>query len=73
MRRSEGIAWQHGWTVVRALRELAHALRSTFTTVAILSPSLAIPPELDGGAMVEYFDPLMQYLKEQNQGRKCGW
>jgi peptidyl-dipeptidase A len=30
-------------------------------------------PELDGGAMVEYFDPLMQYLKEQNQGRKCGW
>ena len=30
-------------------------------------------PEMDGTAMVEYFDPLMQYLKEQNKDRKCGW
>jgi AAA+ superfamily predicted ATPase len=34
-------------TVVRALRDLAHALKSTYTTVILLSPTLAIPPELE--------------------------
>lgn len=29
--------------------------------------------EMDGGAVVEYFAPLMDYLKEQNQDRQCGW
>lgn len=29
--------------------------------------------EMDGGAIVEYFAPLMAYLKEQNKGRQCGW
>ncbi len=29
--------------------------------------------EMDGGAMIEYFEPLMGYLKEQNTGRTCGW
>ncbi len=33
--------------VVRGLRELAHALKSTFTTVLLLSPSLVIPPEIE--------------------------
>ena len=33
--------------VVRALRDLAHALKSTFTTVLLLSPTLLIPPELE--------------------------
>jgi ATP-dependent 26S proteasome regulatory subunit len=33
--------------VVRALRELAHSLKSTYTTVVLLSPSLTIPPELE--------------------------
>jgi SpoVK/Ycf46/Vps4 family AAA+-type ATPase len=33
--------------VVRALRDLAHALKSTYTTVLILSPALTIPPELE--------------------------
>ncbi len=33
--------------VVRALRELAHALKSTFTTVVLLSPTLVIPPEIE--------------------------
>ncbi|MGI5865467.1 MAG: AAA family ATPase [Myxococcales bacterium] len=33
--------------VVRAMRELAHALKSTFTTVIILSPKLDIPLELE--------------------------
>ncbi len=30
-------------------------------------------PEMDGGAVVEYFAPLMEYLKEQNANRTCGW
>jgi SpoVK/Ycf46/Vps4 family AAA+-type ATPase len=33
--------------VVRALRELAHFLKSTFTTVILLSPALNIPIELE--------------------------
>jgi SpoVK/Ycf46/Vps4 family AAA+-type ATPase len=33
--------------VVRALRELAHALKATFTTVVLLSPTLVIPPEIE--------------------------
>ncbi len=33
--------------VVRGLRELAHYLKSTFTTAVVLSPVLKIPPELE--------------------------
>jgi SpoVK/Ycf46/Vps4 family AAA+-type ATPase len=33
--------------VVRSLRELAHALKSTYTTVILLSPTLVIPPEIE--------------------------
>lgn len=33
--------------VVRGLRELAHELKSTFTTLIVVSPSLSIPPELE--------------------------
>jgi peptidyl-dipeptidase A len=29
--------------------------------------------QMDGSALVAYFDPLMVYLKEQNKGRQCGW
>lgn len=29
--------------------------------------------EMDGSAVVEYFAPLMTYLKEQNATRTCGW
>lgn len=29
--------------------------------------------EMDAGPLVEYFQPLMKYLEEQNKGRKCGW
>ncbi|WP_084420109.1 M2 family metallopeptidase [Henriciella litoralis] len=29
--------------------------------------------EMDGSAIVAYFDPLMTYLKEENAGRSCGW
>jgi hypothetical protein len=33
--------------VVRALRDLAHALKSSYTTVLLLSPTLVIPPEIE--------------------------
>ncbi|MEW5249314.1 M2 family metallopeptidase [Microbulbifer discodermiae] len=29
--------------------------------------------ELDASAIIDYFQPLMAYLDEQNQGRQCGW
>jgi len=29
--------------------------------------------EMDATAIVDYFAPLMEYLKEQNAGRTCGW
>lgn len=29
--------------------------------------------EMDGSAIIEYFDPLMGYLKTQNEGQACGW
>ncbi|MCW8125213.1 M2 family metallopeptidase [Microbulbifer halophilus] len=29
--------------------------------------------ELDASAIIDYFQPLMAYLQEQNQGRQCGW
>ena len=29
--------------------------------------------EMDATAIIDYFEPLMAYLKEQNAGRSCGW
>jgi peptidyl-dipeptidase A len=29
--------------------------------------------EMDASAIIEYFGPLMGWLKEQNQGQQCGW
>jgi peptidyl-dipeptidase A len=29
--------------------------------------------QMDAGALIEYFAPLMAWLKEQNQGQACGW
>ncbi|MBT8090068.1 MAG: M2 family metallopeptidase [Gammaproteobacteria bacterium] len=29
--------------------------------------------EMDATAIIDYFAPLMGYLKEQNDGRSCGW
>ncbi len=29
--------------------------------------------EMDGSAIIEYFDPLIGYLKEQNAEQSCGW
>ncbi|HEX8701219.1 MAG TPA: AAA family ATPase [Myxococcaceae bacterium] len=55
--------------VVRAVRELAHFLKTTFTTVIILSPSLSIPVELEKEISVidvpmPTYTDLMQLLKE---------
>jgi peptidyl-dipeptidase A len=29
--------------------------------------------EMDGSALLEYFQPLQAWLRKQNQGQKCGW
>ena len=29
--------------------------------------------EMDGSAIIAYFEPLMTYLEERNAGRQCGW
>ncbi|MHA6288566.1 M2 family metallopeptidase [Maricaulis sp. CAU 1757] len=29
--------------------------------------------EMDGSAIIAYFQPLMEYLEEENEGRACGW
>jgi len=29
--------------------------------------------EMDATAIIDYFAPLMTYLREQNEGRSCGW
>jgi len=29
--------------------------------------------QMDGGAMVRYFQPLMTWMQERNRGRQCGW
>ena len=55
--------------VVRALRELAQDLKSTYTTVILLSPSLTIPMELEKEISVldvplPSFRDLYQLLKE---------
>ena len=55
--------------LVRALRELAQSLKSTFTTVVVLSPTLKLPAELEKEVSVldvplPGFQELMQLLKE---------
>jgi len=55
--------------VVRALRELGHFLKSTFTTVILLGPTLTIPTELEKELSVidiplPGYTELMQLLKE---------
>src|SRR5256714_10983861 len=56
-------------TVVRALRELAQELKSTYTTVILLSPSVQIPVELEKDVSVldvplPGFRELYQLLRE---------
>ena len=29
--------------------------------------------EMDGSAMISYFEPLMEWLKEENKSKSCGW
>jgi peptidyl-dipeptidase A len=51
---------------------------------AMLEPGASVPwqetlekltgtRETDAAAIIDYFEPLMAYLKEQNEGRSCGW
>ncbi|MDX1584123.1 MAG: M2 family metallopeptidase [Thermoanaerobaculia bacterium] len=30
-------------------------------------------PDMDATAIVDYFEPLLAWLEEQNEGRQCGW
>lgn len=30
-------------------------------------------PEMDASAIIDYYQPLMAWLKEKNEGRQCGW
>ena len=55
--------------VVRATRDLAHALKSTYTTVLLVSPVLTLPPELEKEISVldvplPTAQDLLQLLKE---------
>jgi AAA+ superfamily predicted ATPase len=61
--------WLSDPAVVRAVRELSHALKSTYTTVVLLSPALVIPPELEKEVSVldvplPGYRDLLQLLKE---------
>jgi ATP-dependent 26S proteasome regulatory subunit len=67
-------------SVVRGLRDLAHFLKSTFTTVILLSPTLHIPTELEKEVSVldvplPGFQELLELLKEivavVRKGRKA--
>jgi peptidyl-dipeptidase A len=29
--------------------------------------------QMDATAILDYFQPLQAYLKEQNKGQQCGW
>jgi peptidyl-dipeptidase A len=29
--------------------------------------------EMDASAIIDYFEPLIGWLKEQNKNRSCGW
>jgi peptidyl-dipeptidase A len=29
--------------------------------------------QMDASALIEYFEPLQGWLKQQNQGQTCGW
>ncbi len=55
--------------VVRSVRELAHALKATYTTVILLSPLLVMPPEIEKEVSVldvplPTYRDLLELLKE---------
>jgi SpoVK/Ycf46/Vps4 family AAA+-type ATPase len=67
-------------TVIRAMRELAHALKSTYTTVILLSPTLTIPTELEKEVTVldvplpnarELFQLLKEIVAVVRQGNRA--
>ena len=36
-------------------------------------PGIQLSREIDGSALIEYFQPLLSWLEEQNKGRPIGW
>jgi hypothetical protein len=55
--------------VVRGVRELSHALKATYTTVILLSPTLVMPPEIEKEVSVldvplPTYRDLLELLKE---------
>ncbi len=55
----------------RAYREMLELGRSKPWQDAL--EKLAGQRQMDASALVEYFQPLIQWLDEQNRGRECGW
>jgi peptidyl-dipeptidase A len=55
----------------RAFQEMLALGRSTPWQEAL--EKLTGTRQMDATAIVEYFQPLMQWLEEQNSNRQCGW
>ena len=45
----------------------------TLTLSGVLLPEITGGDKLDAGPMIEYFTPVNEWLKQQNQGQMCGW
>lgn len=64
--------------VVRGLREIAHALRNSYSTVAIVSPVVEVPPELEKEITIidfplptrEDLSGLLHQIKEELAGNR---
>ena len=37
------------------------------------STTMTSEKAMDAAAIIEYFAPLHDWLREQNQGQRCGW
>ena len=47
------------------------ALAEALKTADVLVPT--VTDKLDAGPMIEYFTPVNEWLKQQNEGQMCGW
>jgi len=48
-------------------------LRGAAAGLSALALLGACARELDAGAIREYFQPLGEWLAEENKGQQCGW
>lgn len=60
--------WRAAFLVV-----LASAAPAFSQSVADALEAFTGSRQMDGSAMIAYFEPLMKWLEEQNKGRKIGW